>query len=124
MKLVLLTISGYMVAAGLLLLVRPDLMQRFAERSMTGAQRYLWAAVAGGFGLLMVWAAPVSRAPLFIQVLGAWALLKGVLILALPAASLSRFIGWWLGLPRQAHHLWGLTAAALGLALYLSVVGR
>ena len=121
MRIVLCAIGGSMLGAGLSLLVKPGVVKRFSQLVVTGPQRYLWALIAGGFGLLMLWAAPASQAVLFIQVLGGWAMLKGVLLLVLPAAALSRCVGWWLSLPQAAHRVWGLAALAIGLAMLVSV---
>lgn len=121
MRMVLMAFGGYMMGTGLLLLVAPELIKKFAQRSVTGPKRYVWAFIAGSFGLLMLWAAPASRAMLLIQVLGVLAMLKGVLLLALPAAALSRFVSWWLGLVRAAYRVWGLAALAIGIIIVRSV---
>ena len=116
MKVVLWLVGGYMLGAGMALVAKPGAITRLAELVVIGPRRYVWALIAGVFGAGLLWAAPASRAPRFIQVLGCVALLKGVVLLILPQAAFLRFVG----LPRAVHRLWALVAMAIGIAVLWS----
>jgi hypothetical protein len=90
-----------------------DLVNRF------GSKGGLWfaAGIRLVLGLALWFAAPQSRAPLLLQVLGVVAIVAAVVI---PLMGLDRFkalVDWWSKLSPGAQRLWSLVAVAFGAAI-------
>jgi len=117
MKIVLAVLGGYMIIAGVLLGVKPAMVRRYSEACLQERARRGWAVFTAVLGVLIVWASPVSRTPLFIQVLGGLTLLKGAYLLLAPKDQLPRVLNWWFQRPRRSYVLWGLTSLVLGVAI-------
>lgn len=90
-----------------------DLVLRFSSKAG------LWTAAAIRLllGFALWFAAPASRAPLLLQILGVVAIAAAV---ALPLLGIDRFkslLGWWEGLASTHQRLWSLVAVAVGAAI-------
>ncbi|MDH3200992.1 MAG: hypothetical protein OEM15_08885 [Myxococcales bacterium] len=108
-----------MCALGVLV---PSRIVAFATRWTN--QRGLWVAalLRLAFGLALWFAAPASRAPLFLQVLGIVTILAGV---SLPMIGLDRFtklIEWSVERPPIMVRLWCLFGIALGGAILWALI--
>lgn len=82
---------------------------------------YFIAAVRLLLGVALLFAAPASRAPTYLQVLGAVALLSGV---ATPFFGVRRFeaiLDWWRARPAGLVRLWAILVAVFGLSLVWAV---
>jgi uncharacterized protein YjeT (DUF2065 family) len=90
-----------------------DLVARF------GSKGGLWfaAGIRLVFGLALWFAAPVSRAPLLLQVLGVAALLAAVVLPFMGVDRFKRLIGWWTALSPNAMRFNSLFAVAVGAAI-------
>ncbi|MEM9730483.1 MAG: hypothetical protein AAF997_18020 [Myxococcota bacterium] len=104
----------------------------FAPRSIVGfieswsSTGGLWLAVLlrVSFGIVLWFAAPLSRTPTALQVLAVLSALSGV---ALPLFGYTRFqafIEWWRKLPAPAVRVWCLFAVALGVFVFESTARR
>ncbi len=84
-----------------------------------GSKSGLW--VAAGirlvFGLALWFAAPASRAPLLLQVLGVLALVAAVVLPFLGVERFKRLIDWWTALSPNAMRFNSLFAVAVGAAI-------
>jgi len=114
MDMALMVVGGYMLIAGSLLLVRPELIKQLVERLRSGTALRLWGIVPGGVGLLLFWAAPASRSEGLIQVLGGLAVIKGLYLCAAPRAQVTRLMSWWLGRSPGVWRAWALLSLGLG----------
>ena len=63
-------IGGAQVLMGILICVKPSVVNRLKDWVLNGPASRTWPLGELGLGVLIIWAAPASRAPLFIQVLG------------------------------------------------------
>ena len=117
MTLVLRVFGWYLVVVGALLCARPPLGKRLADWWLKDKLSRPWALLPLGLGLLLLWAAPASRAPRFIQVLGGLGVLKGAYLLIAPAGQLAGVVRWWHQLPPAGHRWWGLASLLLGAAI-------
>lgn len=90
-----------------------DLVTRF------GSKGGLWvaAAIRLVFGLALWFAAPASRAPLLLQVLGVIALVAAVVLPFMGVDRFKRLIDWWTGLSPTAMRFNSLFAIAFGAAV-------
>lgn len=111
-------ISGLLAVFTLLIgawgVLAPSRITDFATRFSTKGGLWFAAGVRVVFGLALWFAAPASRAPLLLQVLGAITLVAGVM---LPFLGIDRFkalIDWWKKLSPAAMRLWCAFALAFG----------
>lgn len=114
MRMLLIVFGVYMAAAGALLIARPSIVSRSADWWVKRLEVRAWALLVLALGALILWAAPASRAPIFIRVLGGLSIAKGLYLLLAPRAQLGRFVARWTGLPADVYRLWGLAAAVIG----------
>ncbi|MFC1666376.1 hypothetical protein ACFL0P_00700 [Candidatus Omnitrophota bacterium] len=73
------------------------------------------------FGVLFLWAHPVSRLALFIKVLGIISLIKGLFILISPVNMLESTISYFLGCSEGCCRLYGVFVILLGVVVGWSV---
>ena len=81
-----------------------------------GSQRGLWfaAGIRLVFGLALWFAAPASRAPLLLHVLGVLALIAALVLPFLGVERFKRLIDWWTALSPNAMRFNSLFAVAVG----------
>lgn len=84
-----------------------------------GSQSGLWiaAGIRLVFGLALWFAAPASRAPLLLQVLGVLALVAALVLPLLGVERFKRLIDWWTALSPNAMRLNSLFAVAVGATI-------
>ena len=120
MTLVLGVFGWYLLVVGALLCARPSLGKRLANWWLKDKLSRPWALVPFGLGLLLLWAAPASRAPRLIQVMGGLGVLKGAYLLLAPAGQLAGVVRWWHQLSPSGHRWWGLMSLLLGAAILVT----
>lgn len=101
--------------------VEPNGLEAFARSFLTGTGLWIAAGLRLTLGVVLWIAAPASRAPLVLRVLGALFVASG---LALPVVGLDRMMGivdWGAGLDDLAVQGAGLLAVGLGAFLLWSV---
>lgn len=88
-----------------------------AERAVV--TRWLYAALLFRFalGATLIWAAPATRWPAFVMVLGGITVAAGVAGVLAGPERLRRLLAWWMDQPHWLLHGWMLVAIALGAAL-------
>lgn len=84
-----------------------------------GSKRGLWfaAGIRLVFGIALWFAAPASRAPLLLQVLGFAALVAAVVLPLMGVDRFKRLIDWWTALAPNAMRFNSLFAVAVGAAI-------
>lgn len=118
MRLFLTIFGWHLVIAGVIIIIRPSLIKRIVDFWVKGNRLVRVIAVAPLFiGAAFFWAAPASRAPLLIQILGVFTIAKGLLWLLIPAPLGIRMIEFWTNLPRAGLLIWGCFAVGLGAAV-------
>jgi len=83
------------LVVGALGLASPDALMAFVRRWQTPSGMWVAAAFRVTFGTALWLAAPASRVPIVLRILGAVSITSGV---ALPLLGLSRFaaiVSWW-----------------------------
>lgn len=121
MQIALAVFGWYLIGVGALLCAKPPLGKRMADWWLKDKVSRRWALLPLAVGALLLWAAPGSRAPVFVRTLGGLGVLKGAILLVAPREPLVRFVSWWNYLPPAGLRLWGVLAVALGAALLVSL---
>jgi len=121
MRLWLLIAGGYWAVAGAILILAPQWLTKFFSLHVQNKPFRKWALISLVFGALLLWAAPVSQAPVLIRVLGAMAILKAVWLSLASKEHLNRTIEWWLNLPPMGMRFWGLISLAIGVAVLVTI---
>lgn len=117
MTLFLAAFAWYMAGVGALMVLSPARAKRMTDLWMKDKINRAFVVLPAGIGALLVWAAPASRAPIFIQVLGGITLLKAAYLLVAPKRQLKEIVDWWNGLSQGRYRLWGLLTLALGIGI-------
>jgi hypothetical protein len=73
-------------------------------------------------GVALWSAAPSSRAPAVLKILGVVSLLSGIALPFIGASRLTRLISWWSGKSPTFHRGWSAAAVAVGAFLFWSIV--
>ena len=114
-------VSGLVAVFALLVgvwgVLAPSRVADFAIRLSTMAGLWVAAGIRVVFGLALWFAAPASRAPLLLQVLGAVALLAGVMLPFLGVDRFKALIDWATSLSPTAMRLWCAAAVAVGATI-------
>lgn len=119
-----LVVSGFALAilvVGAMGLASPAALISFVRRWQTRSGIWAAAGFRIAFGVAAWSAAPSSRTPLVLQILGAVSVLSGI---ALPLLGLSRFaaiVSWWEDRSAGFKRVWSGVACAFGAFLLWSV---
>lgn len=113
----------FMVTLGLLAMASPALMLRFAGRFQT--QAGLWAAMVIRLvmGVVLILAAPDSRVPQALRILGAIVFVSGVITPFIGVERVKRIIAWWTARPVIFQRGWASIALAFGAFIVWAVTG-
>lgn len=119
-------VSGFalaMLIVGILGLASPEALMSFVRRWQTPGGMWAAAGIRIAFGVAAWSAAPSSRAPLALQVLGVVSGLSGI---ALPCLGPSRFVAilsWWERRSAAVKRAWaGVAVVVGGFVLWLVTV--
>lgn len=120
------TILGVLIMAlGLLGLAAPNALVRYL--------RQIWERPSGLYiavifrllmGVVLFWAAPDSRFPITLKILGAITILAAVAIPFVGYAKLTRFLHWFTELGPGVMRAWALVAIAFGAFLVYASWGN
>jgi hypothetical protein len=117
MTVLALAFSLFVVALGALGLVAPSRIRGFERYFQTPAGLYIAAIVRLVMGLAFFFAAPASRAPEALRILGVVIMVAGVTTLFLGLERFRGLVGWWSSQGSAVVRVWGAFALALGLLL-------
>lgn len=95
MKILVVLISLLIAAIGILGVVAPAMPVQFAQSLLSPGALYIVAAVRISFGLLLVWVASGSRAPVVLRVLGVLIVVGGVITLFIGVEFVRDVLDWW-----------------------------
>jgi hypothetical protein len=114
-------ISGFLGVFILLLgvwgVLAPSRITDFATRLSSKGGLWFAAGIRLVFGLALWFAAPASRAPLLLQVLGAVALVAAVIIPLMGVDRFKALVDWWTKLSPTAMRVSCLLAVAFGAVI-------
>ncbi len=113
---------GILTAAlGAVVVVAPEVLVSIIQFIETPAGLYVAAASRVLFGLALFFAAPTSRAPRTLRVLGVVFISAGLLLPFFGIERLRSYIDWWLALGPGFFRGWAVVALAFGAALAYAV---
>ena len=95
MKTLAFIIALLIIALGLTGLVCPDCLVRIGYYSFTAVGLYVVAGLRVAFGLVFFLAAPASRAPKTLRILGVLVCVGGVVTAFLTAERAHAILDWW-----------------------------
>jgi hypothetical protein len=110
------------VVIGLLGVMRPDALLSFVRRWQTWPGVWTAAALRVAFGAALWLAAPSSRTPVALQVLGAVSLVSGVALPLLGVSGLAAIVRWWARQSATFRRAWAGVACAVGAFVLWSVI--
>lgn len=116
-------LSVLIVGFGLWGMISPATLMAFLFRWQTRGGLWTGATFRLIFGLALWSAAPLSRFPTALQVVGVIFIVAGI---AMPFIGLARFksmIAWWLNKPPAFTRAWSVVTLALGVFFVWAVTG-
>jgi hypothetical protein len=114
MKVAALVIGLLIVAQGIVGLVAPEFFLRLVQLIQTPPTIYFAAVVRVAFGIVLVLAAPSSRAPIALRILGGLIAVGGLITPFWGVRLADVILGWWSQGPGILR-AWATGALALGL---------
>ena len=117
MSTVALGLSILLAALGTLGLVSPQRLADLARRFLTPGGLYLAAVIRILFGVVLVFAAPTSRAPEFVRVIGIISIVAGAMTPLLRADQHRKILDWWTARGSGFMRIWSAVGLVLGLVL-------
>lgn len=124
MALIALLFSLGIAALGALGLASPARFVRLIQSFETRAGYYTTIAARLLFGIALVLAAPGSRAPTVLWVLGLIVLAAGLMTMSVGFERFRRLLDWWLARGSGFARVWGAVALVLGALLAYAVAPR
>jgi len=121
---VALVISLCIAALGGLGVASPDALLRVVGVFATPIGLYAAAAIRLVFGAALFFAAPTSRAPRTLRIVGVVVFVAGLLTPFIGLERLSELLDWWSGWGPGFLRAWGAVALAMGLLLAHAVFTR
>ena len=115
---IILAFGVFITALGVIGVLRPGELIRFVEtiwRSQGGI--YLVVALRLGLGAVLIAAAPDTRYPLAIRVLGFVSLLSGVAAALMGRRRIESMLDWWTQRSPALIRIWSVAAVAFGAFL-------
>jgi uncharacterized membrane protein YidH (DUF202 family) len=122
MTVIALVFSLFVAALGALGLVSPSRVLRFEGYFQTPAGLYFAAAVRLVMGVALFFAAPASRAPEVLRILGVVIIVAGVITLFFGLERFRRLVDWWSARGSAFVRAWAVFALAFGLLLAYALV--
>ncbi len=116
-------LSGLLIGFGVWGIISPATLLTFLSRWQTRSGLWTGATLRLIFGLALWFAAPLSRFPTTLQVVGVIFVVAGI---AMPFIGLARFksmVAWWLNKPPSFTRLWAVATLAVGVFFVWAVVG-
>lgn len=95
MKLLVMVIGLLIAAMGILGIAAPSVPLQFARSLLTPSALYIVAVIRVCFGLLLMWVASGSRAPIALRVLGVLIVIAGVITPFFGVERSRAVLDWW-----------------------------
>ena len=116
-------LSVLIVGFGVWGIISPATLLTLLSRWQTRGRLWIGAALRLIFGLALWFAAPLSRFPTILQVVGVIFVVAGI---AMPFIGLKRFksmVAWWLNKPPSFTRIWAVATLAVGVFFVWAVTG-
>ena len=123
MKTLTLIIGVAVIALGVAGLVAPGVLVTIGREAVTPVGLYVVAVARVAIGLLLIGAAPASRTPRSLRVLGAIVVLGGLLTPVLGIGRARAILDWWSALGPAYLRLPAVIALAFGAFIACAVGG-
>ncbi len=123
MVFLVIVLSALIVGFGVWGIVKPASLLTFLSRWQTREGLWAGATLRLIFGIALWSAAPLSRFPTTLQIVGVIFIVAGI---AMPFIGLARFksmVAWWLNKPPSFTRVWAVSTLALGVFFVWTVVG-
>jgi hypothetical protein len=117
-------IGVFIAALGMLGIAVPEVFLRTVRVFQTPPAIYLAAVIRGVFGVVLVLAAPVSRAPRVLSVLGFLIIMGGLLTPFVGLRGAEVVLEWWSAGGPAFVRLWAGVALAIGVFIVYAVARR
>lgn len=115
------TALGLVVAAiGVLGIAAPSVLLEFGRSLQSAGALYVLAAVRVGFGTILIWAAPNSRMPQTLRILGIFLIIAGVVTPFFGVERSHAVFDWWSTQGSLFTRAWPI--AAVGFGLFIAYV--
>lgn len=123
MHLVVIIFGDLTLLAGILIIVKPEIIFGYMRSNFERVEFYILAIVVRLLlGSTMIYTADVSRHPFAIEIIGWIALLGGISLIVMGRRNFNRIISWALSLLKPLARVGGVVAAAFGAFLVYSFV--
>jgi len=103
------------VGAGVVAIAAPSVLLEFGRSLHSPGAVYVVAAARVGFGTILLWAAPNSRTPGTLRVLGAFLIIAGVVAPFLGVEKSRAVFDWWSTQGSFFTRAWPIAAIGVGL---------
>jgi hypothetical protein len=118
-------VGVFFAAQGLLGIASPDVFLRVLRVVQTPPVLYLAAVIRFAFGVALLYAAPASRAPVALGILGGLIIIGSLLAPFLGARFGHALLDWWAAGGAFRVRLWAALSLALGIfIIYAAARGR
>ncbi len=113
---VIATLLGLLIGvAGIMVIARPGRVGDVAER-MSTTSAIKAGAILGriAIGILLLLAAPDTRLPTFMTILGFLSIIGGVALAVMKEAWVNTLVGWWANQSETILRVWGVLITLFG----------
>lgn len=110
-------LAVFMVLLGAWGVLAPSRITDFANRFSSKGGLWFASGIRLVLGFALWFAAPQSRAPLLLQVLGVVAIIAAAVIPLMGVDRFKAMIGWWAELSSASQRAWSVLAVAFGAAI-------
>ena len=121
MKLFLVLMGMFWVVLGTLLVFATDLVRKKFFSKIKDMDFKKWSFLPIVIGILFLIAAPISRAPLFITILGILGLIKGFYFLLVPQKKVKKVTDWWFNAKNNLYKICGVAVLILGVFVLINL---
>lgn len=116
-------LSSLLIGFGLWGIISPATLLTFLSRWQTRSGLWAGAALRLIFGLALWFAAPLSRFPTTLQVVGVIFVVAGIAMPLIGVARFTSMVAWWLNKPPFFTRVWAVATLALGVFFVWAVAG-
>ena len=120
-KLLAMAMGLIIASIGVFGVAAPSALLEFGRSLQTPGALYVVAAVRIIFGALLLWVAPVSRAPKILRILGALIVIVGMLTPFIGAERSGAMLDWWSTQGPLFTQAWMCVAVVFGLFIVYAV---
>lgn len=116
-------IGIFIIAAGIMLAVKPNMVLEFLESNL----QHAWVHIVGVvvrivLGLLLISQSSLSKFPSIIEIFGWLSLTAAVFLLIIDRKNFKRLVNWILSLIKPYARISGLLSAAFGVFLVYAFI--